>query len=286
MLQLSFPSPPIIRQRIGRASTDHFAMLDSVQDLAAYAQAKQHRPHSDGGGAWSGGHTWEQSIEALAHGDLSGVAKSDALLAKMENYELATQRRTWIDDVAGAMPNVPAFIAGQPLSMRRRTKAGSAFAPIAIIADLTTSASIDADKIAHRGAAILALVRALASRRPVELYVCTGLDANQRRNASYVVARIDTAPLDLSIAAHALTHAGAPRNVFYGIARALHDCAGEWPYGPKQLSIAGMQAVFAPAMPHVAETLCLPGIHANDPSVTNPQQWLADQLAQYGAEEN
>lgn len=256
-----------------------FAIFDDMGDLAAHAG--QHVIFSSSN--WRGNIDSVEAIEACRNGDLSRVAKSDALLAKMEAHALPTARRAWRDDVCGSIPNVPAFVAGHPLAMRRRVRGESESAPLAIIADLTSSAGVSTRDVETRGAAILALVRALAARRPVELWVCAGLGW-RGNHAAFAVVRIETAPLDLARAAFAITHPAMSRGLLYKTLQKTPEIRSEgtWPFqlgGP--LTRAEMECVFAPVMTHVTETLCLPGIHKDDESVTDPEAWIARQLAEH-----
>ena len=262
-----------------QGSTVHHWLFDSMGEVADTCQAAGTKYHHNAPAQWAGGHTFEEAARAARDGDLSGVAASDALLEKMERYSLATLKPTWENAISGALPDVPAFIAGHPLSMRRKVRAASEGAPIAIIADLTTSANINAAQARQRGAAILALVRALSARRPVELWMTSGLDADNLRNAVFISVKIDTAPLDLAHASHAMTHVGFPRQLLYGLARGDFGFSGQWPFGHGALTRAQMEACLAPAFAHVTETLCLPGIHVDDPMLTDPQGWLAREIA-------
>jgi hypothetical protein len=270
---------------------DHFLLFDSTDDLAGYI-AEQKRDNSEvrghidrlSGEKFVGFKTYNQTLDGIVAGDLDGVAKSDALLAKMEDVALPTTRKAWADDVCGSFANVPAFVAGHPLAMRRRIRVENEAAPLAIVVDLTTSASISADKIAKRGAAILALVRALSARRPIELWVGTGLDADNYRNAIYVFARIETAPLDLARAAHMLTCPSVPRLGFYALSRA-YGYGGSWPYGKGNASFKHMETIVAPAFSHVGETLCIPAIYGTDPLVNNPEGWVRRMLQEHGVKD-
>jgi hypothetical protein len=144
---------------------------------------------------------------------------------------------------------------------------------LAIIADVTTSASVSGGDIQRRGAAILALVRVLSTRRPIELWAGTMVDADNGRNAVYTFARIETSPLDLATACFALAHPAFPRHLCYGLAR-LHGYAGRWPYDKNSRHRDHMAAILAPAFSHATQTLCLPSLHAADQSCTNPEAWL------------
>ena len=276
-------APDIITKRLGLRASIEFRLFDTLAGLGSFALENPEAIRGSGGRReWSGGQNWRDAAISCRTGDISRVAASDNLLAQMEQYELATPRRVWIDDVCGPLPNVPAFLSGLPQSMRRRERDESANAPLAIIVDLTTSAAISAEDINTRGAALLALVRTLSARRPVELWVCAGEDAISS-GAGFVAARLETSPLDLSSAAYALTHAGLVRALMYGVLGgdpAIRS-RGLWPFSRSPLTRTEMEAAFAPAMSHVTETLCIPGIHKEDPCVNDPLAWLARQIAEH-----
>jgi hypothetical protein len=258
---------------------DHFRLFDSTAELADYANSLKSR--GQGGGsdtAWYGGMSWDAAVKAAREGDLGNVEASDALLSKFEHLALETHGKAWRNDVTGALPNVPAFIAGHPLNMRRRTRLESAAAPIAVIVDVTASAGVSAKNITTRGAAILALVRILATRRPVELWACASTGADSDRNGIHVAARLATAPMDLGTAAFALTHAAYLRRLGFAIGHE-QGFAGGWPYGSHHSNPDVMPAVMAPAFSHVGETLCIEPMRGWDAIAAEPETWLENKLA-------
>jgi hypothetical protein len=143
-----------------------------VCDLPGFAHFADQLPTDKRAGSeqWWGGMTYDQSLLALRHGDLSGVAASDKLLREME--ALIPVSRSWrsINSVIGACPNVPQYLAGNPYNMRLKRRSATATAPLSIFAELVASARISTATCLQRGATILALVRLLANLRPVELW--------------------------------------------------------------------------------------------------------------------
>lgn len=284
MLKFETRSPDAIRKSVSGAR-DHFLLADSPAELADYAEAHVALDRKNARTAkFAGDDDFATVARKMRVGDLGASTASDALLEKMEAFALPTSRRIVRDDVVGAFPNVPAFIAGHPMSMRRKTRDGSTNAPIAIIADVTVSYDITTRQIQARGAAILALVRALASHRPVELWAVCGMDAFDNK-AVWIGTHIETAPLDLAIAAHVLTAPGFIRRICFGIADTQYNYKGRWPYDWNGKHRDHMAAIMAPAFAHVAETLCIPGAHSHDKLVTNPEAWLADQIAKHMPQE-
>ncbi len=271
------PVPDIVAANIGRRdAVTHYVLADSLSEMADAAMAKG--VQQGGASKWNGGLDLPAACRTMRTGDLSYVARSDALLARFERFAFAAPTKAWRRDVAGAVPNVPAFIAGNPQSMRRRVRLASEAAPLAVVVDLTTSGSIEARDIERRGAAILALVRVLSARRPVELWAGAFTGADGDKNGVAMFARIDTAPLDLARAAFAFVSPAYPRQALYSLARSF-GFAGGWPFKSHTASRQYLDDLIRPAFPHVGDVLALPALYATDLSTRDPEAWIAETLA-------
>jgi hypothetical protein len=289
MQEFTVDAPAVVRNdtnpRNGRRNytrvRDHWIVCDA-SEIAALAESRvtpQRKAHISG--EWFGGHRWHDAIKAAQIGDNAAVAKSERYLSEMAAYMPESARRAYIDDVAGATPNVQAFIAGHPLNMRRRIVTKDEYAPLCIVYDPTCSSSIPAEKMTQRGIAVLALVRALAGVRPVELYVAGGLDWDHGIEGmgadwgAWIMVRIETAPLDIARAAHYMTHASFPRGILYSILEgAPTKASGGWPYGSHRVSIKNFEAIAKQALPHAQDVLAIPGVINSDPLLDNPRLWL------------
>lgn len=256
---------------------DHWLICDSVSEFADL-------PGKDDGytrdSKWAGASSLEEAKRMARTGDTSLVPRSDKYLTAYE-AEFPSSRRMWQDNVSGAFPNIGAYLAGSPCSMRNRVRTTDNTAPLTIFYDGALSAMCSQEQMERRGVAVLALVRMLAGRRPVELWYVCGLDADKGENAAFVTARIDTSPLDLARACHMLTSLSATRVVAFSAAHKAHGYTGRWPYGMGALSVADMETCLKQAFPDAGEMLCIPGMHGKDPLSKNPEQWLRDRLAQY-----
>jgi hypothetical protein len=284
MRSFDVKSCPAITSAKGNERRDHWRLFESAGELSDYALTKctSTGDWNTSGGSWTGGDTSAAACRKAKMGDLAGVARSDALLERFERFAFETERQRWVDDVCGGFPNVPAFLSGHPLAMRRRIADKDGAAPLAVIVDLTTSAGINADTIEKRGAAILALVRLLTMRRPVELWagVMTGSGIGNR-NLAGVFCRLETAPLDLATAAYVMTSAGFPRAVCYPVAmESAGFTSGGWPYNDHNVSRANMTAICAAAFHHASDTLCIPPVHMQDDITKNPEGWIEARLAE------
>ena len=269
-----------VSEKLGHAASSAVALFDTLPEFGAWSRATDN-PWCRHHGADFAGCTFSQACGWAIEGDLSAVAASDAMLAQFENYALPTARRETIDDVVGAFPNVPAYLSGQPLCMRRKRKTESDVSPIAILVDVTSSANISTAKLRARGTAILAFARALAARRPVELWAGAGFDGHRITDAAWCFVRLETAPMDLAHVAFALAHPGFARHLCYG---AIHfvsrtSRSGSWPFSNNAVARETMRDVLKPAFPHVAEMLCVPAVHGRDALLNDPMAWIAEQLA-------
>lgn len=279
------PVHPEIIAQTKCAQTEHFHLLPAAE-FAAACQASDAPRGREHRAPWSGNVTWAEAAQLAADGDLSTVAASDAYLEKLET--IAPLRAAWetIDDVQGAVPNVPAYIVGSPLSMRRRRRTMREAAPLAIVVDLTSSAGIDANKLRKRGIAILALVRALSGRRPIELWAGCSLDRRgpgEKQGAIHCYMRLDTSPLDLAHAAHLLSHPSVPRKLIYGACRE-RGYSGGWPYdnvkGPAAWR-AHAREVLQDVLTPGQEALFIAAPHIADKAISDPAAWLVDMIATY-----
>jgi hypothetical protein len=212
-------------------------------------------------------------------GDESLVAQSEIFLREIEDQ--VPMSRGWrnVDDVVGAVPNIPAFLAGHPQHMRRRERTMLSSAPVHVHVDLTSSAIIDKKIILKRGIVLLALVRMLVEHRSVELWVGTTL--SDEIGSGTVAWRIDTSPMDLARAAYQISDPAMSRLFGYAVCRGMRQrrLTGHWVRHEEKIrrlhQIGGW-----------SDVLHVPRIHASDPMVTDPVGWLRRTMAQYvGGEE-
>lgn len=277
--KLVLPSLPNVKN--GRA-TDYFH-IGEMSDLYDAAKALPNYYYS--GGSWTGHMSLDEARQCVDTGHLPSVAPSDAFLSAMEEILPApTARHAIIDDVVGAFPNVPAMLAGQPLAMRRKVKRENEFAPIALVVNMVLSGGITGEQMEKRGAAILALARALSARRPVELWVCCGLGCNSD-DASWQLYRVETAPLDLARAAFLMGHQAATRGLMYGLSKHLHMGNGHWVYSGSNNYVDKEPAIIKRALPHVSEMIYVPGAHIYDPTISDPLKWVSEKVRAYGVQD-
>lgn len=251
---------------------------------------------SDSSPKFYGPKTLQQQIACSAFGDLSIVESAQRILSKIQT-EINIPASTWVDDVAGFFPCVPEALSGDPECMRQTEDQQSNTTPLNIFVDLATSAGLTPEQIMRRGCAVLALVMALTAIRPVSLRVGCLMGSNaeasgQKKGDRWcaVSTVIDTQPLDLARAAWALTDAGCPRRLFYGIGDTI-GFDGNWPefrgipYGDVQCPKHVQRATEIFALD--GETLYIPPMcvidHEIEMMIKRPTQWVNKKIAEFSA---
>lgn len=257
---------------------DQYAFLEAREIPGLIEKYKEKIGINVGHGyGWSGG-SMETLRKHASQGDESLVSASEKFLAEIEDQVPLSRGWTNVEDVVGAIPNIPAFLAGHPQHMRRRQRVARDTAPLTIYMDLTSSAALSAVTVQKRGIVLLALVRMLVEHRPVSLMVGT---SKGRYGVSGTIAwRIDTTPLDLARAAYHISSTTMARGFGYGVDDAIHETGGSWPFGSYDLhcktAAARLQAVT-----DIGEVMYIPPIFVADEMVQRPVEWLKRVMAKY-----
>ena len=292
MQKLIFDAPDAVNKQLGRVAKQTMLRFDSPAEIGEYAlshpQAKTDRHLSETGNKnWIGPENLAQACRKITTGDESYCAGYESLMSKFEDFDLSTFRPQWRDDVAGGRPNVQNFLAGTPLSMRRRIKDDSNTAPMAIIVDTTLSAQFDQKDMQKRGSAILALLRILSAKRPVELWLGSVMDSNYN-DWGCVLTRINTTPLDIATASFIFGSLAFTRRICYGLGGAEFNFKGFWAFGNHNIERKNMKACFKPAFEHIdtKDMLCIPGMHSMDKTVSDPEGWIREQIQRFAPHES
>ena len=266
---------------------DVVTLFDSVGEFADAVQADGSGAERRGGG-WAGNDDLDTTIRKCRTGDLARAASSDEYMSKLENkfvFESSAFRN--VDALTGGVPNVGAFLAGNPMNMRQRRRVQTEAAPLNIVIDVVSSGGIESRDLERRGAALLALVRLLSAQRPVNLWVAASAlpySATSTHTASAVAFRVDTAPLDLARAAHVLCSTGVARQMAYGfVSHQVGAPNGElhWPYDDHEFS-RQRGAEFWQRAFGMEEMLFIAPPFVKDEMIQQPEKWLTDMLAKYG----
>lgn len=252
---------------------------DSVKEF--YDSLPTDAKKSRGAQNWNGNQTYAQARKMLWQGDSAAVERSEKLLDKMEASGIELETEYWDNDLAGAIPCIPSYLAGSPESMRRLVETNSETSPVKIFASVCLSGGFSATETETRGTAILALVRKLSMIRPVELHIYAdmhGRDVNDGRgNCAIPVIKLDTAPLDLTTVSYALANPGFLRQLCFawGDQRGF-DGAWAWRGSPGSYEKRIKEEFKAEA-----QDMVINGAYLSDDLMRNPLKWVNDQVAKY-----
>lgn len=279
----------IIKRKAPVRNNDDVFLVTDIGGFAARCgeTEQQHIDRQRLGSNWTGNKSWDLSLSQVRDGDLSGVAQSDKYMDAIETQGFVSLAWQETMDVVGGIANVPAYLAGYPLTMRRMERVANERGPLAVFCSLELSADIKVDTMRKRGAAVLALVRALSALRPVELFACCSI--GESGWASHALIKIDTAPLDLARAAHVLTCPSVTRGLCYAMLADLGNKElgksgwnGHWAYGNHEAYRRTVRDNFISVASPSAEALLLPAAHSSDPCVKEPIAWLNKMIVEYG----
>ncbi len=214
-----------------QSPTEQILRFESTAELGQYCLRHRIADH-DAPLEWLGGINGETAAKLAISGDVKQVAQAEKLMAKLMQ-EIDAPVIVDVPSVAGCYPCVAEALMGEPESMREPEQCSNAYAPLTIVADVTSAAKLSAHQIEKRGIAILAFVMAQSAIRPVTLEVIVSLGSNYFNaigdKFSIISAKINTTPLDLATAAYALTHAAFPRQLMYGLALKYFRFDGRFP---------------------------------------------------------
>jgi hypothetical protein len=197
----------------------------------------------DNSPSWMGGESRAAYFRSVRTGDASKVAQAERLLDKIEVH-MEREGIVWQNDVAGAYPDVAAFLANDPECMKRRHVTEDDRTPLRVWVDVASSGSISADDLLPRGIAALALVMQLIRNgRAVELWTFTSIHG-RKNGQSVICVKMNTTPIDIASVAYCLTSQGFARGLCYGAGRQFNGFNGAWGrnyvrYGTLQQRIAG-----------------------------------------------
>jgi hypothetical protein len=273
--------------RIASRGADQIAVTD-LSGFADWIEALPETAHTRSvDRAWCGGMDYRAARSAVRHGDMAGVAASDALLARFESDLHPTAAWRTIPAVAGGAANVGAYLAGSPVAMRQRRRVIRAENPLTVLVDVVSSAGISAKDLQKRGAAALALVRVLSATRAVSVYAVAGMQQHGKAN-SFIAVRLEQ-PLDLARAAFALAHPAFGRALTYEAGPRLVGCEAtgslHWAWRDIGKYRHKARDLYAGALGlNPQDCLFLPPPHMDDQSIRDGAAWLKDMVATWGGE--
>lgn len=278
MLKFELPASDAVKAIVPTARINHFMIgqLPDFIETARGAVGKSSIPTLPTG--WNGNVSAARALELCEKGDMAIVEKSNKYLKKLEALMPPPSARHAItDDVTGAFPNVPAMLAGQPLNMRRRVARESEYSPLTVIVALDCLSVVKADQMRERGLAALALVRAVSSIRPVELWVGSTVQGAALNSSASTYFQIPTTPLDLARAAHLIGHPSTLRILLHSIAVKHFGTPSSIPLAfdvDEEKVIKAHKHIVAQAFPRDGLVMSLPRVNLADLVIADPIKWL------------
>lgn len=261
----------------GLRGTDTIAVFDSPQEFGN--DCRNVNGAMMARDVWSGGEDKYEVIRKCREGDERLVPMSDAFLESFDaSIAHATSKFRFISDMTHGVLDVGAYSAGEPMQFRARKRVINEQAPLMIVCDLTLSGGISTRNMAKRGAAILALVRILSITRPISLYVGVALSGGL---SCGLLMRVDTTPINVSVAAHLFSHPGVTRQLGYGYLQGVLKSGGGWPYNSEDFLRENYQAYWGRVLP-MHEVFYVPSMYLHDKVISDPVQWIKDALDKFG----
>lgn len=252
---------------------EHFkAEPELMRNLSAYVGA---------GGAisehWIGGQfTAEKAVECATAGLPDNVELIKSERKRAERLDVQVVYPSWQADICGAFPDVPSYLAGDPMNMRRLVNQVTETRPVRIFVGMASSCTFSAAQLAKRGALIGALALQLSKTRAVSVYaVNSGKTRKHARDGgSYDWTCMVRLPATLSASdlSYWLCHQASVRGLLYACERWFagplswpsndQDLARLWGASPTDLCIN------FPIANTVAEATML----------SNPDKWMRQAL--------
>lgn len=161
---------------------------------------------------------WDGALRLASMGWEEGVkAIFNELAANFpQHYE---KEPPWRYDVAGALPDVPRYLHGEPAHMQARGRAKGGKPIVHIIINTVCSARTKSNEFVNYGAAITAMIDDIESKgKRVQLDIAA-VFTNLRGNTGIVGWNVKQAgdPVDLSAIAFSLAHPAAFRRIQFGM---------------------------------------------------------------------
>lgn len=264
-----------------RKTTDRYLVLDAgeLRGLADKHSGLLSRYIGRFGSDWYGT-SYSDFAKKVVIGDKEIVRESEDFLSKIEDQNPLSRGWRNVDDVVGAIPNVPAFLAGHPQCMRRRERVARDNSPLTIYMDLTSSGGIDAKAVQKRGIVLLALVRRLVEHRSVELWVGSSLGGGSKGGSGTCMWRIDTAPLDLARSGFHVSATVMSRGFGYFMCEHELETGGSWPFNDYDYHCRTAKDRLAAVFPG-SEIMYVAPIMLGDEMTNDPVNWVKRTIRSY-----
>lgn len=280
---------------VGEHGRDHIHTCDDISDLWNCIKDQKRRlvvDRSDRTACYDSYDIEQQrTLHATISGDMRHAHHADEYLEHLRSFLFVSQAFKVRDDVEGATPNVPAFLAGQPFNMRNKRRAHSPMAPLCMFLELTASSGVTGGESgATRAACLFALAQVLAEVRPVQLWATitygstTTYQGGIYHGMVQLAVRLNTTPFDVAQACNILMHPDHYSNFGHSYIRRNMPLGPSWAYDRPHLEKKYAGEILGRIVHPGTEVFYVPAAHLNDLGVESGKVWLKAQLQQYAGD--
>lgn len=261
-------------------------VIERFNSIGAAADAAAVQPYSyiKGNREFYGVNNLPAFADLLMKGDPKLTEMVKASFSKLDLKPVHGVRKQWVNSVAGSRACVPSFLSGRPDAMKARASV-KASKPVRIYVSSVCSGGITADQMAQRGAVIAALVHRLCQTKPVELFVTMDMLHGNADHTYIGIVPVNTRPLNLDRLAVLLCHVATGRAIGFSLSGI--DKGGEsagtvkWPFDTPTFNDDGKAKMIEALHLNPTTDLFIAGLHLCDPLLTQPKEWLAEQVAKF-----
>lgn len=189
-----------------------------------------------------GGLTFEGAIRTAQEGWHDGVELVHDLMSGVPLLENMVGVADWRYDACGEMPDVPRYVSGDPLHMRRRTRQSGSRPIIHIVVNTALVGGSTPTQQTNYGVALCGLIDWLEAKgKRVELDRVGVVDDGLRRTMQGWKVKRATDALDLPAVVFALAHMASHRHLVWGM-RERMQAVGWTPVRVKQSDVEHFNA--------------------------------------------
>lgn len=264
------------------------ACFDSADAYADYQEAIPSK-YKDYMGLdnWAGG-SHAANLAKLRNGSNTNLERVQYIVNTVDVGQLLANNMLMLEHaMAGFVPNVSAYIAGQPETMFDlvESEQKSPVTPIRVVVETTVSSGVTHTELVNRGIAMCAFVLALNTVRPVELHVIGVQDYDHGHGAciGHMVKVFDKYA-DLGRALFMLTETGFARALHFPSISNLQQrmCnVGTWPFNhrPGQSEYEAKIRDLLQLEPQ--DIFICGGFLTNKEMLNEPVKWVNDMVKQH-----
>jgi hypothetical protein len=216
-----------------------------------------------------------------------GLARVDAIRAEVSQHVMRELCRPgWAFDVAGAVPDVGRYLAGEPENMLAPAEEPAPARVVRLVVNVAASCNVDAKVLFARGAAACALVDAFEATgcrvEVVAVVAVAGHSNGKDCTADSVTLKLADQPADRDRLAFALCHPGFMRRLWFAVAESTYN-DNDWQF------YALSRCYGYPADPPASERgdVYLPAAKGWEDAWSTPEKaaaWILKQLQAQGIE--